>query len=188
MAKHLTEAGLLAAADGLEDPAERAHLEACPACREALSGLRDGLDLARRASGVPEPSPQYWDSFRLQVERRIAAEAGPSWRALVWARFGLASLVPAVAVAVLLIAFGPVMRSGAGGAGGPAPLLPAWQALPAAPDDAGLEVLQGLALQGTDLQAAAECHSVVECVGDLDDEDSQALADALRKEIPEGRS
>jgi hypothetical protein len=188
MAQHLTEARLLAAAEGLEDPGARAHLEACRACREALAEASEGLDLARRARDVPEPSPQYWESFRLQVGRRIAAEAVPSWRSSVRVRWGLASLVSAAAVAALLVAFMPVSRRGLGGADGAARVLPAWQALPASSDDAGLEVLRGLALQGTDLQAAGECRSVEDCLGDLDDEDSQALADALRSELPEGRS
>ena len=188
MVKHLAEAELLAAADGEEDAGAQAHLEACAVCREALAGAREGLDLARRASDVPEPSPLYWESFRLQVGRRIAAEAPPSWRAAFWTRFGLASLVPAAAVAGLLIAFMPAVRHGLGPAGGTARVLPAWEALPASSDDAGLEVLRGLALHGSDLQAATLCPNVVDCLADLDDEERHALAEALRSEPLEGRS
>lgn len=187
MAKHLTEEVLLAAAHGDEDPALRTHLEVCAACRERLAEAKEGLDLARGASDVPEPSPLYWESFRLQVGQRIAAEGEPSGPVAFWRRFGLASLIPAVAAVALLVAFLPALRRNVGGASPPA-VLPAWQALPASADDAGLDVLRGLALQGRDLQAAAECGSVVDCLGEMNDEESEALADALRGELPEGRS
>ncbi len=188
MAKHLTEEVLLAAAHGDEDPAMRAHLEGCAACRERLAEAKEGLDLARGASNVPEPSPLYWESFRLQVGQRIAAGGEPSWPVAFWRRFGLASLIPAAAAIALLVAFLPALRRNVGGAPSPPALLPAWQALPASADDAGLDVLRGLALQGRDLQAATECRSVVDCLGEMNDEESQALADALRSELQEGRS
>ena len=188
MGKHLTQDALLAASEGDEHSATRAHLQDCAACRESLAETREGLDLARQASDVPEPSPLYWESFRLQVGRRIAAEGEPSWPVVVWRRFGLASLLPAAAAAALLIAFLPAVGRQLGTVKNPPALLPAWEALPPSTDDAGLLVLQGLAQEGSDLQAATECRSVVDCLGEMNDEESQALADALRSELPEGRS
>ena len=186
MARHLTEEALLAATQGDEEKSAIAHLEGCGACRERVAQGREGLDLARLASDVPEPSPLFWESFRLQVGQRIAAEREASWPARFWRRFGLASLVPLAAA--LLIAVIPAARRDLGASPRPGPVLPAWEALPVSADDGGLDVLRGLALQGTDLQAATECQSVADCLGEMNDEESQDLADALRGELPGGRS
>ena len=188
MARHLTEEALLAAAQGDEEKSALAHLEGCGACRERVAQGREGLDLARLASDVPEPSPLFWESFRLQVGQRIAAEREASWPARFWRRFGLASLVPLAAAAALLIVAIPAARRDLGASPSPGPPLPAWEALPVSADDGALDVLRGLALQGTDLQAATECQGVVECLGEMNDEESQDLADALRGELPGGRS
>ena len=188
MARHLREEALLGAARGDEDEGARAHLEGCGACRERVVQGKEGLDLASLASDVPEPSPLFWDSFRREVSQRIAADGEASGAARSWRRFGLALLVPLATAAALLIAIIPAVRHNLGAAPGPGSVLPAWEALPASADDGALDVLRGLALQGTDLQAATECQSVVDCLGEMNDEESQDLADALRGELPEGRS
>ena len=188
MAKHLSDEVLLAATRGDEDANARRHLAGCAACRERVGESREGLELACLASDVPEPSPLYWEAFRLQVGERIGAERAASWPARFWRRFGLASLVPAAATAALLIAVFPVLRGNVETAPSPAPALPAWEALPPSGDDGALDVLRGLALEGTGLQAATECGSVVECMGEMNDEESQDVAEALRGQWPEGRS
>ena len=187
MARHLADERLLAAAQDEEDALARAHLESCGACREAVARARQGLGLAQLAGGVPEPSSLYWESFRLQVGERIAAERTISWPVRLWGRFGIGSLVSAAAAAALLIALIPTWPRPAGSVAVPGPLLPAWQALPASADDSGLDVLRGLALTGSDLQAATECQGVVACLDDMDDQESQDLADALRA-LPGKRS
>jgi hypothetical protein len=176
----LADEELLAAAQDDGDAGARAHLESCGACREGVARARQGLGLAKLAGAVPEPSPLYWESFRVQVGERIAAARPTSWSVRLWRRFGIRFLVPAAAAAALLIALIPAWPRHSGSAAGPAKLLPAWQALPASADDSGLDVLRGLALEGTDLQAATECRGVVACLDDMDDEESQDLADALR--------
>jgi hypothetical protein len=184
----LAEEDLLAAARGDEEDAARAHLAGCEECREAVAVGREGLDLAYRAGSVPEPSPLYWESFRVQVGERIAAERATSWPVGLWRRFGMVSLVPAIAMAAVLVAVlptSPGIKEPTPSAG---PLLPAWQALPAPADDGGLDVLRGLALEGTDLQAATECRGVVECLDEMNDEESQDVADGLRGALPGGRS
>lgn len=188
MARHLREEALLGAARGDEDEGARAHLEGCGACRERVAEGKEGLDLARLASDVPEPSPLFWESFRREVGQRIAAEKEAFGPERFWQRFGLASLVPLAAAVVLLIAVIPAARRNLVPAPSPGPVLPAWEALPASAADGALDVLRGLALQGTDLQAATECQSLVDCLGEMNDEESQDLADALRGELPEGRS
>lgn len=188
MARHLAEEDLLAAARGdLEDEA-LAHLAGCEACREAVALGREGLELAYMAGRVPEPSPLYWESFRAQVGERIAAERAVSWPVGLWRRFGVVSLVPAVAMAALLVAVVSTSPGIKGSVPSAGPLLPAWQALPATSDDGGLDVLRGLALEGTDLQAATECRGLVECLDEMNDEESQDVADGLRAALPGGRS
>ena len=153
------------------------------AASRSASPARAGTGAA--ASGVPEPSSLYWESFRRQVGERIAAERTISWPVRLWGRFGR-PLVSAAAAAALLIALIPAWPRPAGSVA-VGPLLPAWQALPASADDSGLDVLRGLALQGSDLQAATECQGVVACLDDMDDQESQDLADALRA-LPGKRS
>lgn len=185
MARHLTEEVLLAAARGEGDAVSRAHLEGCGACRERVAQAREGLDLAEGASPVPEPSPLYWESFRLELGARIAAEREEAWPVRVWRRLGPA-LLPAAVAAALLIALVPAVRRTAPPVAGP--ILPVWEALPSSADDGALDVLRGLALQGSDLQAATECGSVVECLGEMNDEESRDVAAAFRGALPEGRS
>jgi hypothetical protein len=68
------------------------------------------------------------------------------------------------------------------------PPLPAWEALPAASDDGSLDVLRGLALSGSSLEAASECRDLADCLSALTDEESLTLGDALRGRLPESRS
>ena len=187
MARHPAEEILLAAVRGEGDASTRAHLEGCGPCRERVAQAREGLDLAERARHVPEPSPLYWESFRREVGERIAALKEAAWPARFWRRFGPA-LVPAAVAAALLVALVPAVRRTFSPVPTPGPLLPAWEALPAAADDGALDVLRGLALQGTGLQAATECGSLMECLGEMNDEESQDVAAALRGALPEGRS
>jgi len=173
MTGHLTEEAMLRVLEGAADPSTRAHAMACTACSAGVREAEEGLALAREGSDVPEPSPLYWESFRREVGERIAEEpASPaSWRRF----FGLASLVPVAAAAALLVAVIPwrEVRPPAQDAG---KVLPAWEALPSAVEDAGLVVLEGLALGGSDLEAAAGCRGVVDCLEAMSDEESQDVA------------
>jgi hypothetical protein len=67
-----------------------------------------------------------------------------------------------------------------------APRLPAWSALPPADEDPGLPVLEQVAPAVADAAASAECGDLAECVVGLSDEESRALADALREKIGPG--
>src|SRR5262245_44367653 len=180
MRTHIGEAGLLDILEGTSE-AGRGHLEGCPECRSRLEEARAGRDLALQAE-VPEPSLLYWESLRRQVSRGLDAEAA---RPKAWWRAGW--LAPAVAAAALLVGivtFVPVAPPP------PVPVaetpLPAWSALPPAEDDAGLEVLRAVAPAVADVPGAA-CEGMAECVAFLSDEESQALADHLRREMVAGK-
>ena len=184
MGGHPAEDALM---DLLEDrgssPA-RAHVAQCAHCQARLAEAREGLELALTAD-VPEPSPLYWQSFRTQVGSRI--EAGPA-PAPSWRRLLLSPWLPAVAAAAVVIAVlvprapepSPVL--------GPAPevasVLPAWSALPATEDDEALELLAAVVPEASG--PLVECHGLGACMVEaaaLSDEESDALADALRRDL-----
>lgn len=174
MAAHVSEQELMDLVEGTAAASPRAHAEACAGCRARVEEPREGLLLARDAD-VPEPAPLYWEAFRRQVGRRISDEAplGRRWR-----------LVPAFALlaAVVAVAVFAPRRFPVGGGAVDETLLPAWSALPPADEDPGLAVLQAMALSVEDLGPVAGCRGVTDCLVDLSDEESRALADALHGE------
>ena len=173
---------------GEGDVSTRAHLDGCGPCRERVAQAREGLDLAERVG----PRARAVSSLLGVVPSRgRRADRRPEGR-------GLAGPILATAWP------GPRAGGGRGGGAGRArsgscarPFSPVptpgataagWEALPASADDGALDVLRGLALQGTGLQAATECGSVMECLGEMNDEESRDVAVALRGALPEGRS
>ncbi len=174
MAKHLSEERLLDVVEGAAAEDARAHVAACPACRRRVDEAALGLALAHEAE-VPEPTPLYWEAFRRQVGRRILSEDRTSWR---W------RLVPLLAAAAALIVIVPSLKAPAGGS--LAPVVPAWSALPPAEEDPGWVVLEGLAASDPELAPPREGRGVAELLGDLSEEESLALTDALRKKLKEG--
>ena len=174
MSWHLPDERIIDIMDGLATPREREHAASCAACRARIDEAAQGLEVAREAD-IPEPSPLYWDAFRRQVSRRVVGEGRVSW----WWRLG-----PALAGAAALIVLVPALR--APGPAAPSVLSP-WAALPAAEEDTGLSVLAGVAGSGVDLVAVREGGGLAEELAELSDEDSQALAEALRQRLQERR-
>lgn len=177
MTGHLTEEAMLRLLEGEADPGARAHTAVCATCSARVREAEEGLALAREGSDVPEPAPLYWESFRRQVGERIAEEPAlsASWRRYV----GFGTLLPVAVAAALLVAVIP-WREVRAPAMDAATVLPAWQALPARAEDAGLVVLEGLALGGSDLEAAAGCRRLVDCLLALSDEENEDVALELR--------
>jgi len=166
MARHVTDETLLDVLEGTADPESRRHADACADCAERVKEARGGRALAREAE-VPEPSPLYWEAFRRNVGRRIESDStGRGWR---WA------WLPVVAAAAAVLLAVPALRPPSA----PAPLLPAWSALPPADQDAGLSVLAGLDIADADLSAVDGERDVVESLADLSDEEARAFQDAL---------
>jgi hypothetical protein len=172
MNRHLSDGSLVSVAEGGGTDLERAHGAACERCAERVGEARAALALARRAD-VPEPSPLYWEALRASVERRIAEEPRrpPRW---AW-------LAPLAATAAVLtvVALTTGRPPAPGAVSGPA--LPAWSALPAAEDDASLEVLEGLAVAGGELGMLDEGRGVGAFLAGLSEEEYRALADSLRE-------
>jgi hypothetical protein len=174
MAKHLSEERLLDVVEGAADENARAHVAVCSACRRRVDEAALGFALAHEAD-VPEPTPLYWEAFRRQVGRRILSEDRTSWR---W------RLVPVLAAAAALVVIVPSLKAPAPGS--LVPVVPAWSALPPAEEDPGWIVLQGLAASDPELAPPREGRGVAELLGDLSEEESLALTDALRKRLKEG--
>lgn len=174
MSRHLTDEELMDVLGGDANGPARRHRESCPTCASRVEEARDGLGLAREAD-VPEPSPLYWEAFRRSVERRIAAEAkGRGWRR-TW--------LPVLAAAAGLALIVPALRGPGRPSPSPAPVLPAWSALPPAEEDAALAVLEGVALADAGLPIVEGDRGLAEELARLSDEEAWAVRDALRRNL-----
>ena len=171
MTRHVPEESFPDLAEGGGSEAERTHVRTCGPCATRVEEARAALALARRAD-VPEPSPLYWDAMRQSVGRRIAEEPR---RAPRWGWLGPVAAA-AAAVAVFALATGRTHAPSAT----PAPVLPAWSALPEAEDDPSFVVLEGLAVEEGDLGDLDEGRGVGALLAELSDDDYRALVDSLR--------
>jgi len=172
---HVSDAELM---DVIEEKASEdcsRHVSQCRECGARVEEVRLGFGLARGAE-VPEPSPLYWESFRRQVDGRIATTSPvTAWKR--WAFAPVLTLAACLMVALSLLL--PTSRVSAP----PAPAaLPAWSALPPNEDDEGLEVLQAMTLS-EDEPSLSPGEGVAQHVEGLSEEESLALANALRQEL-----
>jgi hypothetical protein len=181
MTKHVGDEGLVALVEGGGMPSDRTHVDACSSCAGRLDEARAGLDLALRAE-VPEPSPLYWEALGRSVDRRIDEEPrrAARWR---W----LLPVATATAVVALALSVGHAPRPSARPwPVTPARVVPAWSALPPTETDDALTVLEGLAVADTNLASWDEGRGLGSFLAGLTDEESQALAESLRREGQEG--
>jgi hypothetical protein len=180
---HVPDAALMDLVEGSASDRVRAHVAGCASCRARVEDARGGLSWAREAS-VPEPVPAYWDVQRAQVARAIAgAPAGVGHRRM-WT---VAALAGAAMLALVTVV--PAPHVGAPTARPTASaVLPAWSALPPADEDDSLDVLAGAAEVATAAAPVLECSDVAACVGSLSDEESRALAEALKQQLATGGS
>ena len=164
MRSHLEDDALLDVIEGAASVEATRHVADCARCAGRIADARAGLAMAAGAD-TPEPSPLFWDAFRRRVASAIETE--PRSR-----RFG-GFFVPALlatAATVVLVTFLP--REPEVTLVSPVPMASA-AALPALDDvaDAG------------SVDALVECRDLAACVANLTDEESRALADALRAEL-----
>jgi hypothetical protein len=174
-AMHPTEALLLDLLDGVASGDVRRHFAECAVCAARVEEARQGLVLASQAE-VPEPSPVYWEAFRSQVGRRISVERR-SRRVL---------LAPLAAAAVLAGVVALLPRNTTGPSAVRVATLPAWSALPAADDDPGLSILAAVGGSSDELATAVDCPGTGDCLAELSDDESRALADLLGRELGGG--
>ncbi len=169
MTAHVADESVVDLALGGGSAQARAHAGSCETCARRVQEARAALELARGAS-VPEPSPLYWDALRSGVSRRIAEDKPRT--------SGWAILLPLSAAAALVAVLwgGPATRPPT-----VEPTLPGWSALPAAEEDEGLRVLEGLALaSGGGFGEWDEASGLGAYLAGLTDDETQALAERLR--------
>jgi hypothetical protein len=170
---HIREQALLDVAEGRGDERAERHVRDCAVCRARVDEALAGLELGRGAE-VPEPPPLYWENFRRQVGRRLDAEPVPR-------RLGL---LPAWAMltALAAAAFGWLAAPPRPSATAREAALPAWLPLPAASDSGGAVVIEALAPTEDDLALVSACRGLG-CLDGLSDEETRAVAEALRAEL-----
>jgi hypothetical protein len=171
MREHVGDDELMDVVEGTASADVRRHVQACAACGARVAETSSALDLARDAD-VPEPSPLFWEAFRVQVGRKVGAERRS--RLTGWAPALAAAAVAALGIGVLTQPHAPAT---------PASTLPAWSASLPSGDESGLAQLP-LPADADELSLA--CSGVADCVSGLSDEESLALADVLSQELGTG--
>ena len=179
MSAHLTESEIVDLADGIAGESLTAHASHCAECQARVETFAAALREAREAD-VPEPSPEYWQAFRREVEARLEQEARPWWRSPLRPLPVLVTLAVAVVLAVGLV--GPRAPQPPATLA-PAPM-PAWSALPEV-EDGGLLVIEALGAPVEDT-ATEGCRAAYDCLASLSDAESEAVLQAMKTEI-EGR-
>lgn len=177
MSTHVEDEALVDLALGEGAASAREHVAACSSCARRVAEAREGLELARRGD-VPEPSPLYWESLRRGVRLRIAEEGARTSRLRL-----LLPLAAAAALAAVLLVPPAARREGPA-----SPPLTAWSALPAAEEDEGLQVLEGVALASSDLAEWDEARGLASVLAGLTEEESRAVAETLRERGQGGES
>lgn len=178
---HVSDAALMDVLDGSAGDRVLAHVAACARCRARVEDARAALAWTTRAA-VPEPVPSYWEIFRRRVAQGIGEPPPARSRRPLWVAAAMAgaAMVAVLAVRPTHLAVLPSPTTGV--------VLPAWSPLPPADDDPGLQVLEQVAPTMAASAPAVECADIAECVAGLTDEESHALADALRQQLGPGRT
>jgi hypothetical protein len=179
---HVSDAALMDAVDGAAGDRVQGHLATCARCRARVDEARTALRWTAAAT-VPDPIPSYWDVMRRRVARVLVEAPATRSRRPLWA----AATVAGAAVIAAVLIVGPSPTPVAPSASGPS-TLPAWSPLPPADEDPALPILELVAPAVVAAAPAAECSDVSECVVGLTDEESGALADALRAQLARGRA
>ena len=167
MRSHLEDDVLLDVIEGAAPVEATRHAGECAQCARRIADARAGLWMAAEA-GVPEPSPLFWDVFRRRVASAVEAEPRPRHAQAGARRFGF--VVPALLAAAAMVAVVSFMPREPGG---PAPSPRAASSALPADEDIGV----------ADAAEDLECGDVAACVAGLTDEESRALAEALRAEL-----
>ena len=105
---HLSPSELVDLVEGGLPAARTAHANGCEACRAQAAVVRDALQLAAGAPGIPEPSPLFWDHLSVRVREGIAAPPPRPAFAFEWR--GFQPILAVLALAVLIFAAPLVTR------------------------------------------------------------------------------
>lgn len=103
---HLTPEQLVDAAEAAQDAPIALHLATCTACRAQVSELRETMaSVIVEDSGVPEPSPLFWNHFQRRVVEAVERERrSENFVTRLAQSLGPAILVPVGAALVVTVA------------------------------------------------------------------------------------
>jgi hypothetical protein len=148
-----------------------AHYERCDRCRERVATARESWRLVSEVD-VPEPSPLFWEAQRRRISRSIDAAAAHSW---TWRWVTAAAAATALVAAVLIPRLSVTPEK-------PQSIItiPAWSPLPPAEEDEILPIIEQAIQEGD--AGWNGCH-LGNCVVDLSEDESRAVADLLRREM-----
>jgi hypothetical protein len=178
---HVSDETLMDVVEGAGGDRALGHVATCARCRERVDDVRSALGLTARAA-LPEPAPIFWDVMRRRIAQRLAEVPPARTRRPLWAAAAVAG------AAMVVLATGVGIRPTVEPPLHPTAALPAWSALPPADQDPGLPVLENIAPTMAAASPSVECPDLAECVAGLSDDESRALAAALREKIAQGRT
>ena len=161
--RHLEDDVLVDVMEGRATGEASHHARECADCAARVAEAREAWSLAESAE-APSPSPRYWTAMR----SRIAASLDAQPRR---ARSGF--FAPALFAAAAMIAAALFLPTGSPLATRPAPV---------AVSSPELETI-AVADAPITVDELAECPDVAQCVVSLSEDESDALADALRAEL-----
>jgi predicted anti-sigma-YlaC factor YlaD len=103
---HLTADQIVEAAEGTVARSVADHLEHCAQCRDHVALMTSVIGDVEGASGVPEPSPLFWDHLSRRVREATDQEAVPMaatwWAGLFRPLVAAAAIAGAIAIFVLV--------------------------------------------------------------------------------------
>ncbi len=178
---HVSDETLMDVVEGAAGDRALAHVADCARCRVRVDEARSALGLTLRAT-LTEPAPIFWEVMRRRVALRLSEAPPARSRRPLWAAAAVAG------AALVVLATGVRVRPPVEPPLHAAAPLPAWSALPPADQDPGLPVLENIAPTMAAVGPSVECPDLAECVAGLSDDESRALADALREKIAQGRT
>jgi hypothetical protein len=107
--RHLSEEDLIDLADGARSGDSAPHLASCESCRRQLADLRAAMSAVAGVE-VPEPSPLFWRHLSARVREAVSNEERASASAWMPRWPGWRSVVPAAAVAAVVLAAAVTLR------------------------------------------------------------------------------
>jgi hypothetical protein len=107
--RHLSEEDLIDLADGARSGDSAPHLASCESCRRQLADLCAAMSAVAGVE-VPEPSPLFWQHLSARVREAVSNEERASASAWMPCWLGSRSVVPAAAVAAVVLAAAVTLR------------------------------------------------------------------------------
>jgi hypothetical protein len=178
---HVSDETLMDVVEGAAGDRALGHVAGCARCRVRVDEARFALGLTIRAA-LPEPAPMYWEVMRRRVTQRLSEAPPARSRRPLWAAAAVAG------AAMVVLATGVRVRPPVEPPLHATATLPAWSALPSADQDPGLPVLENIAPTMAAAASSVDCPDLADCVAGLSDDESRALAEALREKIAQGRT